>query len=535
MELPTYAFDRTRFWPQAPAAQQTGPAEDGWRYQVSWQRFDSPSAALDGTWLALLPAGHEEDPTVVSTLAALRSQGAVPTALAVDTTTPESARDLLAQAGPAAGVVSLLALDERPHPVHPHLTRGLAATVELTRSLEELEPDARLWCLTRGAVTATGSDAPPSDAQAQAWALGRVAALEAPHRWGGLVDLPPTWDERTEQALAQVLATTGGEDQVALRATGALARRLTPAPAPAAPASRWEPSGTVLITGGTGALGAEVARWLAAHGAAHLVLAGRRGADAPGVTELIAELAESGATATAVACDVSDRRSLAATLASLPVDRPLTAVVHAAGVSSAAPLGETGTDQLAEATRAKVLGAHHLDELLGDTPLDAFVLFSSIAGVWGSGGQAAYAAGNAALDALAEQRRARGLAATSIAWGPWAGAGMVADGDSAEYLARRGLHALHPERAVEALARAVAGSAPCTTVADVDWNRFVDAFTVTRPSPLLAGLVRQAVPERDPATPGHTRPAPPPAGKARHPHSGRAGGDSLRSGGHRRR
>ncbi|WP_143587879.1 SDR family NAD(P)-dependent oxidoreductase, partial [Streptomyces alboverticillatus] len=127
--------------------------------------------------------------------------------------------------------------------------------------------------------------------------------------------------------------------------------------------------------GGTGALGAEVARWLAAHGAAHLVLAGRRGADAPGVTELIAELAESGATATAVACDVSDRRSLAATLASLPVDRPLTAVVHAAGVSSAAPLGETGTDQLAEATRAKVLGAHHLDELLGDTPLDAFVLF----------------------------------------------------------------------------------------------------------------------------------------------------------------
>ncbi|QSY50325.1 SDR family NAD(P)-dependent oxidoreductase [Streptomyces griseocarneus] len=535
VELPTYAFDRTRFWPQAPAAQQTGPAEDGWRYQVSWQRFDSPSAALDGTWLALLPAGHEEDPTVVSTLAALRSQGAVPTALAVDTTTPESARDLLAQAGPAAGVVSLLALDERPHPVHPHLTRGLAATVELTRSLEELEPDARLWCLTRGAVTATGSDAPPSDAQAQAWALGRVAALEAPHRWGGLVDLPPTWDERTEQALAQVLATTGGEDQVALRATGALARRLTPAPAPAAPASRWEPSGTVLITGGTGALGAEVARWLAAHGAAHLVLAGRRGADAPGVTELIAELAESGATATAVACDVSDRRSLAATLASLPVDRPLTAVVHAAGVSSAAPLGETGTDQLAEATRAKVLGAHHLDELLGDTPLDAFVLFSSIAGVWGSGGQAAYAAGNAALDALAEQRRARGLAATSIAWGPWAGAGMVADGDSAEYLARRGLHALHPERAVEALARAVAGSAPCTTVADVDWNRFVDAFTVTRPSPLLAGLVRQAVPERDPATPGHTRPAPPPAGKARHPHSGRAGGDSLRSGGHRRR
>ncbi|MFD5164496.1 KR domain-containing protein, partial [Streptomyces hawaiiensis] len=144
---------------------------------------------------------------------------------------------------------------------------------------------------------------------------------------------------------------------------------------------------------------------------------------------------------------------------------------------------------------AKVEGAMHLDALFGDPggyladdgeDLDAFVLFSSIAGVWGSGGQAAYAAANAHLDALAEDRRARGLTATSVSWGPWAEGGM-AEGTSGE-LSRRGLAVMAPESAVGALHQALAGDATLLTVADVDWQRFAPAFTVRRPSPFLGEL-----------------------------------------------
>ncbi|MEV3934235.1 KR domain-containing protein, partial [Streptomyces sp. NPDC049944] len=134
-----------------------------------------------------------------------------------------------------------------------------------------------------------------------------------------------------------------------------------------------------------------------------------------------------------------------------------------------------------------VTGADNLDAVFGDRGLDAFVLFSSISAVWGSGGQGAYAAANAHLDALAERRRARGLTATSIAWGPWAEGGM-AEGTT-EDLHRHGLVALAPALAVTELRRALAEDETTLTVADVDWERFAPAFTARRPSPLLGELV----------------------------------------------
>ncbi|MBL1102965.1 SDR family NAD(P)-dependent oxidoreductase, partial [Streptomyces coffeae] len=146
------------------------------------------------------------------------------------------------------------------------------------------------------------------------------------------------------------------------------------------------PRGTVLVTGGLGALGGHVARWLAARGAEHVVLVSRRGRAAEGAAELEAELVELGARVTFVACDMADRDSVAALLESIP---SLTAVVHAAGVERSAVLADLDPGELAGVLSAKVDGARNLHELLGETPLDAFVLFSSIAGVWGSGGQGA--------------------------------------------------------------------------------------------------------------------------------------------------
>ncbi|MEU5540759.1 SDR family NAD(P)-dependent oxidoreductase, partial [Streptomyces sp. NPDC020362] len=221
------------------------------------------------------------------------------------------------------------------------------------------------------------------------------------------------------------------------------------------------------------------------------VLTSRRGPAAPGAAGLKAELEEAGVRVTVVACDVADREALAVLLA----EHPVNAVVHTAGTAEAGMLAETGLGDFVATVAAKALGAVHLHELLGDQELDAFVLFSSVSGVWGGGGQAAYSAANAFLDGLAQHRRARGLAATAIAWGPWGEGGMVADAGDEERLRQRGLTTLRPDRAVSALHGALSGGDGTVTVADVDWERFVVPFTVSRPSALLSDLpeVRDAL------------------------------------------
>ncbi|MEW2079925.1 SDR family NAD(P)-dependent oxidoreductase [Streptomyces sp. NPDC013433] len=390
--------------------------------------------------------------------------------------------------GPLAGIVSLLTGDPGRHPGHPALTAWFADTVTLVQALSDAGRTAPLWCVTEQAV-AVGDDPAAEAARAQVWGFGRAAALELPTSWGGLVDVPVDADDRVWSRLARTLAADGAEDQVAVRVTGAWVPRLRrTAVAQPGPEAGWTPAGTVLITGGTGGLGAQVARWAAARGAEHLVLTARRGPHAPGADALTAELTAHGVRVTVAACDVADREALARLVADVEADGPpVRAVVHTAGIGQAATAAETDLAACAYITEGKVLGAAHLDELFGDRPLDAFVLFSSIAGVWGSGAQGAYAAGNAYLDALARHRRSRGLTATAVAWGPWAGAGMAA-GESGEELARRGLRAMDPETAVALMARAVARPEAATALADVDWPHFLRRFTALRPSALLGDL-----------------------------------------------
>ncbi|TVL89633.1 type I polyketide synthase [Streptomyces sp. SAJ15] len=262
----------------------------------------------------------------------------------------------------------------------------------------------------------------------------------------------------------------------------------------------WDAHGTVLITGGTGVLGGALARHLAATGRArHVLLAGRRGPDAPGAARLTAELAELGAEATVVACDVGDRAALAELLAGLPAEHPLTAVIHAAGALDDATLGSLTARHLDTVLAPKADAAWHLHELTRPLDLAAFVLLSSAAGVLGAAGQANYAAANACLDALAQHRRATGLPAQSLAWGLWGEAsGMTGHLDHTDHtrMARSGLLPLGTDEALALFDAALTEDTPLLLPARLD-TRALRADTAP---PLFRGLTRPA--------PRRTRPTP---------------------------
>ncbi|HEY4023318.1 MAG TPA: type I polyketide synthase, partial [Pseudonocardiaceae bacterium] len=311
--------------------------------------------------------------------------------------------------------------------------------------------ESRLVVVTRGAVPVGDDVVDP--AVASVWGLVRSAQAENPDRIV-LVDL----DCEIQSVLGAVLAS--GEPQVAVRGGAFLVPRL--ARAEAVPGA-FSPEGTVLVTGGTGSLGALVARHLVSrHGVRRLVLVSRRGPGADGTGELVAELTEQGASVSVVACDVSDRGQVAALLAE---HRP-TSVVHTAGVLDDGVIGALTPERLATVFAPKVDAVHNLDELTRDLDLDAFVVFSSASGVFGSAGQGNYAAANAFLDALVARRRADGLPGVSLAWGLWEQTdGMTAHLGGADQarMSRGGVLAIGPAEGMELFDAAV-GSGPALVV-----------------------------------------------------------------------
>ncbi|MFD7506788.1 type I polyketide synthase [Streptomyces sp. NPDC059850] len=482
---------------------------DGWRYRVTWKsQSERQAPRLSGTWLLAVPESAVTDDWTLGAVRTLAERGAdvrqiTPSAVAADRESlTRLVREELADAGTVSGVLSLLAFDERTAPGTDGVGAGLAGTAALIQALGDAGVEAPLWCATRGAVSVSGTDRTESPDQALVWGLGRTAALEYPERWGGLVDLPEVADERALSRLVGVLAGAEGEDQLAVRAAGVFARRLARSPLAGTPAVRtWKPAGTTLVTGGTGAVGAHVARWLARNGAEHLVLTSRRGLAAPGAAELRDELTALGARVTVAACDVADGKAVEALLAEIPADQPLTAVMHAAGVLDDGVLDALTPQRFATVLGPKADAARQLHELTRGLELSAFVLFSGIAGTLGDAGQGNYAAANAYLDALAEQRRADGLPATSVAWGRWGETGLAAGGAIGERLDRGGVPAMDPHAAIAALQQALDHDDTAVAVADIQWERFAQGYTAVRPSPLIGELpeVRRLRETGDPA------------------------------------
>ena len=234
-----------------------------------------------------------------------------------------------------------------------------------------------------------------------------------------------------------------------------------------------------------------------------MLLVSRRGGEAPGAQELRTEIEGIGAEVTIAACDVADREELEALIASIPAERPLRAVVHAAGVLDDGVIDSLNAERIERVLAPKAHAALHLHELTRDMDLVVFVMFSSIAGILGAGGQASYAAANAFMDALAADRRAQGLSATSVAWGAWAGEGMIAQtarkagegvvaqtAQQAEetMLRRHGIGAMAPEKAIKALEGALLREETAVAIADIRWEEFAPVFALTGRRPIIEDL-----------------------------------------------
>ncbi|MEU6883122.1 type I polyketide synthase [Streptomyces sp. NPDC046712] len=376
-------------------------------FQVSWTPVQGDVAPAQGTWTVL---GDDAD---------------------------EWGQQLGVELVPAGGPADFVLLpacvtddpaaplpDDSAEAVHTETVRVLSAVQDWLA--DPRYEASKLVVVTRGVAVVDGDTVRtgPHLAGAAVSGMIRSAQAENPGRIV-LVDL----DDDTASAPVLLAAVALGEDRLTVRGGRIRAARLTRlTAADEAAGPTWSNDGTVLLTGATGGLGALFARHLVqAHGVRHLLLTSRRGSAAPGANALRTELLDAGAqTVTIEACDVADRTELTALLAGIPDDRPLTGVVHAAGVLDDGTIASLTPEQVHSVLRPKVDAAWHLHQLTRELGLTDFVLFSSAAGALGVPGQGNYAAANAFLDALAQQRRAEGLPATALAWGPWAeGGGMV--------------------------------------------------------------------------------------------------------------
>jgi amino acid adenylation domain-containing protein len=472
-------------------------------YQVHWRPGDGPAltsgAAADarsgwkGRWLILADSGGVGR----ALRARLEALGAecvmVPSTGEAGATRVEFLQAL--EAGPWRGVVHLWSLDVAPadRATPPDLDAaerlGCGSVLRAAQALAGLAGPTppRLWVATRGAQPAGEGAGRLAVLQAPVWGMGRSLALEHPECWGGLIDLDPdAADEDHAEALVDLIGRADAEDQVAWRGGRRLVARLERGPvAVETRPLTVRPEGTYLVTGGLGALGLRAARWLVDRGARRLVLLGRRGLPVRGIwsrlapdeparaaVEAIAEMERLGATVVVASADVGDADRMADLFEhwseTLP---PLRGVIHAAGVADPRPARELTGEALRATLRPKVAGTLVLDRLTRVLDLDFFALFSSVSSVWGSQRLSDYAAGNQFLDAVAHDRRALGLPATSVNWGPWAGSGMAAAGWG-RALELMGLRPIEPGRAFDALGHLLGSGPAQVAAADVDWSTF---------------------------------------------------------------
>ncbi|MCV7380588.1 polyketide synthase [Mycobacterium alsense] len=498
------------------------------RYEIRWEESAAgiPDANADeqSAWLLIGDDADVAQPLVE----ALTAQGHRHRILGLPASDADEER-LAAALGAAVAedpelrILHLAALESGAATTMKSLSRMqhdvLGGTRRLFRAAAAAELRRPIWVVTRGAQRVTDADA-VSPEQSCLWGFGRAAALEHPQVWGGLADLAhgtatPTTDEwsrligRLTEAPRDPAAR---EDQVALRDRGVYVPRLVRRSGrPVAPPPALRDDATYLVTGGLGSVGLEIAGYLAAHGARHLVLTGRRAPSGAARARIDALHELHGCEFRLVAADVADANDVARLLGTVRAELPpLAGIVHAAGEIGTTPLRElddaSHRGELDRVFAGKVWGAWHLSEAALDAfgpQLDFFLSTSSIASVWGGFGQTAYGAANAFLDGLAWRLREGGVRGISVNFGPWS-AGM-ADEEARARLAQRGVRTLSPGDALAGMADLLAGDLSQEAaaaahgpvqgvVARIDWARFLPLYQQAGRRSLLAELERE-VPE----------------------------------------
>jgi pimaricinolide synthase PimS1 len=469
---------------------------DGWCYEDQWQTISPSTSSVPIDGVCWLVSGQWPDVAHLERLQeALRAQGATVECLTVNEATDRLQADALL---PRA-IVYLAGELPPANPVaeeKPWL-RTTSEVVKLAQAVSTRKDASatRLWLCTPHAVRIRDDDAPTASYLQALWGLGRTLSLELPIAFGGLADLGPADDAALRRIATTFLSAETTGEEIALRGQDLWTRKLHHAPSRTGSkpgAGKWDPQGTILITGGTGALGSFLCHWLADRGAQQLILTSRRGEQAPGAADLVAALSAKGCRAEVRACDVGDSAAvdtLVRELTSSEAGRPaLRHIFHLAGDVVDVPLNDLTPEAIEKEQGGKLGGAWALHDSVQrwGSELASFVLYGSAAGFLGNYGQSAYSAANAGLTGLVHLRRSKGLPATIVHWGAWADVGMAVTPNAEAQLRRRGGSFMKPELCLLGLERALDEDRAELAIFDIDWARTGEL--AGRSNPLLSEL-----------------------------------------------
>lgn len=473
-QLPSYPFDRKRYWPNIEP-----PLPPDFEQKQSVKTKSSAEPDL----LQIAATSIKLNST--ETLDETRSF-----AFIAPTAAPELAADLTAAINKIGGTVLAepggtkveTLVDLSP------LADGIPAVdsaLILSKNIAQAEAmGATYWLITRGAWPAADTAAD----QVVLTAMMRTASLELPEIIGGQIDLDPN-EVPNSADLAGLLSDKSNEDLIAFRDGGVLAARLRRTEAARLPVWQADPDGLYLIVGGTGGIGRHMCRWLAAKGAKRLAVCGRSAlsdANRAFLDDLDVAWAYDQVNA-------GDEAAFKAYLQGLVADG-LKGAVHAAGTAGDSPVTGLTREGVDHQFKAKIIGATCLVEALGSVEPDLLLFMSSAAATWGSQGLAAYAGANGYLDTLAETAAAEGLPAASIAWGPWAGTGL-ATAQAEDWFAKAGIGAIEPDEALQILDQVAGQAVGAVTAAKVDWSRFGDVYQARRARPLISEFQGERISE----------------------------------------
>jgi acyl transferase domain-containing protein/acyl carrier protein len=491
--LPTYPFQHRPYW--APRKQSTPSDAGNTLYHCTWELDETYSRVpMDEEpchWILLA----DPERLLGEMAQALQKRRHTCTVIHSRTLTAESVLQALRAADDVpirivhlAGLEPACAASTDAETLTGEALRSCLVLVDAVKCANEIQRSGgtRIWVVTRGAQQIelqNGKTEEPQLALSALWGLGRTLSTEHPDLFGGLIDLSPESGERETEDL--ICLVTQRRGQVALRDNKILVPRIHPLFEDAG--RRPEPAdikadATYLVTGGLGALGLGVARWLVDRGARHIVLVSRRGETQETDTEL--EGLRKEARIWAPRADTAILDEVDCVMRDLRQWPALRGVFHLAGVLDDRMVARLDGESIERALKPKVAGAWNLHLLTKDLSLDHFVMFSSLASLVGPAGQGNYAAGNAFLDALALYRRAEELPALSLNWGPWSGNGMTESlgPDHLHNLKRSGIRPLHPRDAFRSMKEVLRSNLPQAVVAHVDWKKL---FAEERPPLLL--------------------------------------------------